>query len=120
MPLEFEETNGNIVLVSATGTLTDDDYDEWVPRMEKLIDRWGRLRMIFDMTACDGWDLSGAWEEFKFEAKHRDHIKRVAVIGNRKWTERMSKASGLITGAEVKFFEPGAADEAREWIQVGW
>ncbi len=120
MPLQFTENKGNIVAVTASGTLTDEDYDEFVPRMEELIERWGRLRMIFEMKDFHGWDLSSAWDEFKFHAKHRKDLKRVAVIGDRKWEKWASKVSRFFTGSNVRYFDHEQADEARDWIESGW
>jgi SpoIIAA-like len=47
--IEFmAESSGNIVGVRATGALTDIDYkDILIPRLEKLFDEHGKLRILF-------------------------------------------------------------------------
>ena len=120
MPLEFEEVKGNIVVMRASGKLTDDDYEVFVPYMEHLIDRWGRLRMLFLMDEFEGWDLASAWEEFKFELKHMKDLKRVAVVGENTWEQWATKLSKIFTGTDVRWFERSKADEARTWIESGW
>ena len=120
MPLDFDEVKGNIVSVRAKGKLTDADYDEFVPRMEELIKQWGRLRMLFYMDDFHGWDVSGAWDEFKFELRHRSDLKRVAVVGDKKWAGWASKLSKLFTGTDVRYFEREYAAVGRAWIESGW
>ena len=120
MSLVFENVEGNIVSIKATGRLTDDDYEAFVPRMESLIERWGRLRMLFDLDDFEGWDLASAWEELKFEARHRKDLKRVAVVGEKKWERWTTKLSKVFTGTDVRFFERAQEDEARTWITAGW
>lgn len=120
MPLRFDDTQGNIVAVTATGRLTDADYAEFVPRMERLIERWGQLRMLFYMRDFEGWDLSGAWAELKFEAVHRNDLSRIAVVGSRQWEKMITQVSSVFTGAEVRFYDQCDSDAARMWIQAGW
>ena len=121
MPIEFQEVKGNIVNVRVTGRLSDDDYKIFVPRMESLIQQWGRLRMLFEMVDdFQGWDLSSAWQEFKFQAKHMKDVKRVAVVGNKKWEQWATAISRMFTGTDVRYFDESAVSEARDWISTGW
>lgn len=121
MPLQFDIAGGNLVNIRASGKLNDDDYVDFVPRMEELIKRWGRLRMLFEMAEdFEGWDARGAWDEFRFQARHKKDVKRVAVVGNRTWEHWMSRFSRVFTGADVRFFEHGQGEEARTWIQSSW
>ncbi|MHC4428247.1 MAG: SpoIIAA family protein [Planctomycetota bacterium] len=120
MPLEFSATEGNIVVVRASGKLTDADYKLFVPHMETLLERWGRLRMLFEMDDFQGWDASGLWDEVKFHAEHRKDMKKVAVVGEKQWEKWASKLSRIFTGADVRYFDRSEHDEARAWIQAGW
>ncbi len=76
--------------------------------------------MLFDMRGCNGWSPSGMWTELRFEAKHRKDLKKVAVIGDRKWAEWATKFSKLFTGSDVRFYEDADSNEARAWIEAGW
>ncbi len=120
MPLKFQEVKAKIVSVKASGKLTDEDYDEFVPWMEKLIERYGRLRMLFEMEDFRGWDAHGAWDEFKFESKHKKDLKRVAVVGDKKWEEWASAISGFFTGSDVRYFDRNQMDEAWDWLESGY
>jgi len=122
MPLEFEKVQGNVVIVIASGRLTDDDYKAtFIPMMEGLFKTWGHLRMLFVMAeGFDGWDLHGAWDEFRFELKHKKDVVKVGVVGDAKWEKWATRLSKMFTGANVRFFEPEQQDSAREWITSGF
>ena len=120
MPLQFDQVKGNMVSVAASGRLTDEDYDRFVPEMERLIKQWGRLRMLFDMRDFRGWDLHSVWDEFKFHARHRQDLKRVAVVGNKNWEKWARKVSRLFTGSDVRYFDEDDIEEARYWLASGW
>jgi len=120
MPLQLSSINGNMVSVTASGQLTDDDYERFVPEMERLIDQWGRLCMIFEMQDFRGWDAQSLWEEFKFQARHRKDLNRVAVVGDKNWEHWASSISRLFTGADVRYFDREQSDEAMIWVRSGW
>lgn len=120
MSLDFHKVHGNVVWVRAKGILTDEDYADFVPRMEELIKQWGRLRMLFEMEDFHGWDAHSAWEEFKFHVRNHKNLKRVAVVGEKAWEKWASRISRFFTGSDVKFFDRADLEKAREWIEVGW
>lgn len=75
-----EEHDGKVVLtIKASAKLTRDDYSRFVPQMERLIDRHGKIRVVFDMRDFHGWDLAALWEDIKFDLKHFKDIERLAM-----------------------------------------
>jgi hypothetical protein len=122
MALEFETLKGNVVVVRASGTLTDDDYKEtFIPTMERQFGTWGTLRMLFVMAPdFHGWSLHGAWDEFKFELKHRKDVVKVGVVGDDRWEHWATRLSKLFTGANVKFFSADDLQASKDWITSGF
>jgi hypothetical protein len=62
--IEFmQESSGNVLGVHAGRKLTANDYkDRLVPRLESLIERFGKVRVLFYMDETfQGWDLKSAW-----------------------------------------------------------
>ncbi len=121
MPLTFDRIQGNVVHVRATGALSDEDYkDTFVPTMEELFTTWTGVRMLFAMDqGFEGWNPHGAWEELRFERKHRNDMIRVAVVGDKRWERWATRFSKIFTGANARFFTPDDADAARAWITSG-
>jgi hypothetical protein len=49
------EDNGSIMVVHARGKLTREDYQRFVPEVERLIARYGRISVLFEMHEFHGW-----------------------------------------------------------------
>lgn len=58
------------VEVHATGKLTKEFYEQFVPALETQIKAAGKLRLLFVMTDFHGWTAGAMWEDIKFDMKH--------------------------------------------------
>jgi hypothetical protein len=87
-----------------------------VPEFERLVRQHGKLRVLFDMTALQGWDTGAAWKDIKFDIKHFSDIERLAIIGETKWQHGMAIFFKPFTRATTRYFDHGDAGEARKWL----
>ncbi len=118
MPIDLKETHdGKVIEVRVSGTLTADDYHHFVPETERLIEKHGKIRVLFDMHAFRGWKLAALWEDIKFDIKHFKDIERLAMIGDRAWEKWMAAFCGPFTSAEIRYFDHGDAEQAQHWIE---
>ena len=111
-----EENGGKLLTIHVTGKLIKDNYDEFVPAFERLVQRHGKLRVLFDMTDFHGWELSAAWEDTKFAIQHFADIDRLAMIGDQGWQHGMAMFCKPFTKAQVRYFDHAKAAEARKWL----
>lgn len=102
--------------VHASGKLTKQFYEQFVPAIEKQIEESGKLRVLFVMKDFHGWTAGALWEDVKFDLKHWNDIERLAIVGESKWEEGMATFCKPFTGAKVKYFDQEKLEEAREWI----
>ena len=65
-----EEAGGKVLVIRLGGKLTKADYERFVPEVERLIRRHGKIRMLIQMHDFHGWTLSALWEDIKFDAQH--------------------------------------------------
>jgi hypothetical protein len=105
-----------IVGFKLSGKLHDEDYKTFVPVVETAIAAEGKVRLFAQFEDFHGWDLHALWDDFKFGAKHNRDIERVAMVGDRKWEEWMSKLCKPFTSAKVRYFDVSEIDAARNWI----
>ena len=112
-----EENEGRIMVIHVSGKLAKEDYDVLVPEVERLIGKYGKLRMLFDMHDFHGWEAAALWEDTKFAFKHYADIERLALIGEKKWQKGMMTFCKPFTKAEIRYFERDHADEARVWLR---
>jgi len=111
------ESRGRRFYIRAAGTLTDDDYKELTPRLEKAIAEYGRLRLFVDMEDMEGWELKAAWDDFAFGLKHWNDFECVAMVGNKRWEEVSAKVFDALTKGEIRFFDIAERDTAHDWVE---
>lgn len=117
MPIQLnEENNGKLLAVHVNGKLVKDDYTNFVPAFERLVQQHGKMRILFDMTDFHGWEASAAWEDTKFDIKHFADIERLAMVGEKQWQHGMATFSKLFTKATVRYFDHTDAATARKWL----
>jgi hypothetical protein len=118
MPIKLTElTEAKVLEVTASGKLTDEDYQQhFIPEIERLTKRHGKIRILFEMTDFHGWEPKAAWDDFKLNLKHRHDIERVAMVGEKKWQHRLTEFAKPFTGATVRYFDHTDAAQARTWV----
>jgi stage II sporulation SpoAA-like protein len=111
-----KSTEHKIVVVRASGKLSKEDYERFVPELERLIKEQGKIRLLFEMRDFHGWEVVAVWEDIKFDLKHFADIERLALVGEKKWEEWMAKFCRPFTTAEIRYFDQSQAGEAQGWI----
>jgi hypothetical protein len=116
----LDQSTGKVLGVRVSGKLAHQDYECFVPLLEKLIEEHGSVRCLVEMTDLHGIELRALWDEIKFDVRHARQIERCAVVGDRAWEAWMTRLSRpIFSNAEIRFFDVTARDQAWEWIQEG-
>jgi hypothetical protein len=117
MAITLTEINkGKVLEVQLTGKLGKEDYDAFVPAVEKLVKEHGLLRMLVEMHAFHGWSAGAMWADTKFAMHHFHDIERLAIVGETRWEQDMAVFCKPFTRAEVRYFDHTKASEARAWL----
>jgi hypothetical protein len=120
MPIQLSvEDDAKTLVVHVSGKLVAADYERFVPEFERLVGLHGKLRLLFDMTGFHGWSVGALWEDTKFAMHHFSDIGRLAIVGEKKWQEKMATFCKPFTKATVKYFDHGDTEEARKWLAAG-
>jgi hypothetical protein len=113
----LKESNGGTVLeVSLSGRLQKEDYGLFVPTVERLVEKHGKIRMLVEMHDFHGWALGALWADIKFDLRHFRDIERLAIVGEKAWEHGMAAFCKPFTTAKVLYFERSAIDQARSWL----
>ncbi len=119
--IQVEELfGGKLVKVIASGKLSRDSYDFFTPELDSLIERNGKIRLLFEMIHFEGWTLGAAWEDLKFSCKHFSDIERIAVVGNKKWEKAMVVVCKPFTKAKIRYFDISEIGLANDWVAEGF
>jgi hypothetical protein len=86
-----EQSNDADVKLTADGK----DYDVFVPGIEGMIHKHGKVRILLEMHDFHGWDTSALWEDIKFDWKHYSDIEKIAMVGNSKWSRAWLSSAAL-------------------------
>ena len=115
--IEFEANSvSNVIHLKVTGKLTKEDYDIFVPELEKWVATHGTIRILFEMEDFHGWTLSAGWEDTKLAFKHYSDIERMAFVGDSAWEQGMAIFCKPFTGAKIQYFDRSDRAAAIEWI----
>jgi hypothetical protein len=111
---------GKVVGLRVSGKLLHEDYAAFLPKVEALIEQYGCVRCLVEMTGFEGMELRAFWDEVKFDVRHSRQIERCAVVGDKTWESWMTRLSRpLFPNADMRFFEPAAIDQAWTWVEEG-
>ena len=117
MAVELKELNsGKVLELHLTGRLAKEDYETFVPEVERLVEQHGKIRMLVEMHDFRGWTTGALWEDTKFAVQYFSDIERLAVVGETKWQEDMATFCKPFTAATVRYFDQTKAVEARAWL----
>ena len=115
MGLIIKSLGADTLELDIQGVLKDEDYEQFVPRVETRIEEHGKVNLLVRISHLRGWMPHALWEDLKFDVKHYNDVGRLALVGDSTSDKWMAKLSKPFTGAEVKYFEQGDIEAARQW-----
>jgi SpoIIAA-like len=115
IPTDFPKTVG----FKLSGRLHDEDYKSFVPIVETLVAKEGKVRMFVKFEDFHGWDLHAAWDDFRFAIKHYADFDRIALVGDRRWEKWMAHVCKPFTKAKLRYFDVAEVDRAWTWLREG-
>lgn len=115
----MQETEGRTLVVKATENLTRIDYEEvFIPQLNQLIDKFGKIRVVFYLAEnFTGWELGAAWDDAVFGIQHRHDFEKVAVVSDKKWVEWATKIGSYFMDGQVATYTPARFKEAVAWVK---
>ena len=114
--LEFhEEANGKLLIVKMSGKLTKEDYEHFLPEVERLIEQHGKIRVLCHMDDFHGWELGALREDVEFDIKHFAVVERLALV-DKKWQARMATFCNPFTTATVQYYNQSEFEMAVKWL----
>jgi hypothetical protein len=117
MSVELHE-DGKILVIKLTGKLAKEDYEQFAPEVDRLIEQHGKLRMLVQMHDFHGWTAGALWQDIKFDLKHFRQIERLALVGEKTWEHGMAIFCKPFTSATIRYFDLAEAEQAETWIHA--
>ena len=114
---KMSASSKNVIGFRMTGKLTDADYKAVAPEFEDGIKRYGKIRLLWLLEDFHGWESRAAWDDYDYWRKYGKEIERVAIVGNKRWEEWMTKLAQLFMKGGVKYFDESQLDDAWVWVR---
>jgi hypothetical protein len=102
--------------IGLDGVLTADEFKEVIHQLESLSVTFAEINVLFDTTHLEKYDFRIAIEEFKFYREYRHHLRRVALVSDKRFAEFFMGVFGRFTSMDVKVYPTEQIEEARKWI----
>jgi len=62
MPVKLhEEAGGRIVILNLSGKIATEDYEHFIPEVERAVKVHGKARLLVRMHDFHGWSLGAVW-----------------------------------------------------------
>ena len=111
-----ESAYGNVMEVDLHGKLSREDYGRFAPETERMIQEYGKVRILVNVGDFEGWDAGAMWEDIKWNAQHFKDIERLAIVGKPTAHQLMTGLLKSFTTTEVRYYTLEQIEDARDWL----
>ncbi len=118
--LQFIPTHdeGSTFAIRASGKLTHEDYQSFLPKLEEKIKQVGKVSLLLELDNFSGWDLKAAKDDFTFALKHMGDLERIAIVGDKAWEHWMAlMAKPFVLLGTVHYFSQEHMQDAWDWLR---
>jgi len=112
-----ENNRGNILELDASGKVVANDFQSLESTFQRLVKRYGKIRVLFIMRDFHGWEPAAFWDEVTFDLKHFGDIERLAMVGDKQWEKFLAVFARPFTAAEIRYFDSSALSAAQAWLE---
>jgi hypothetical protein len=111
-----DTSNPELVALKLTGKINKEEYDAIIPTLEEKIKDQDKVRLFCEIDDLDGITPKALWEDLKFDIKHFNDFKKVAVVGDQEWMSYMTAFAKPFVSADVEYFSFTDRNKALDWV----
>ncbi|MBK8051291.1 MAG: STAS/SEC14 domain-containing protein [Anaerolineales bacterium] len=113
----MDGSSGNVLGLQPQGKIEKQDYAEMIPKVEALVQEFKDVRMLCDMSEFKTEAPSAMFADMKFGNEFRHNIVKMAIVGDKRWEEWITKLSAPFYAREAKYFHTADLAKAWEWVR---
>lgn len=111
------EEQGNILFVEVTDMITKEDVESVIPTLEKMIEKYKKIKSLVIMNKLKGYTFGGFLADFDFYLKHQSSFDYMAIVGDKEFEKAIIELLSKLMPGKAKYFDISETDKAKEWIQ---
>jgi hypothetical protein len=114
---KLAESSGNVIGFRCIGTITASDYEKMVPEVKALIEKEGKIRLLFDLSDFK-WEKMEAWiADLSFGLEFRHEIEKMAIVGDKTWEKWITHLAKPFYALDARFFKIEDTAGAWTWLR---
>ena len=115
--IQLINLDGNAIEVIIPENLTANDFSQLAPLVDKIINEYGKIRLLVDASRFSGWENLDAFEHhLTFVKEHQKYIERIAVLTGHNWQNWLVGSVRLFVHPDVRSFDKNLESDARIWL----
>lgn len=112
------QSDGPVIGLRISDTLTRGDFDALGNELRRRTSGGQRLKVLILMEDFRGWQDAGALlKDMQVEAQAARHIDRLAIVGETRWQEWLSRLAEPLGRGMLRYFEHDDLEQAWEWLR---
>jgi len=115
--LPINNKDKDILAFKASGKLTDADYKQFLPVLETMIRKKGRVSLYIEVQDFKGWEAKAAWDDLRFDLNHDNDFKRIAIISDKLLVHAATSFVNLFSHIDIRFFNENESEAAWNWLR---
>lgn len=111
----MDRSQGNTLGFKVSGEVTKADYEVLTPAVEQAVNQHGSANVLLDLTDFHSEKISAWGSDLHFGHAFHDKIRRMAIVGNRKWEQHLAHLCSPFYAKDSKYFANDT--DAWTWLQ---
>ena len=115
--IETEAMSPCALKIVPSEKLTEADFQGLALRVDPLIKKCGRVRLLVDVSGFSGWESYAAFQAHaSFIKNHQRNVERIAVIVGHDWQNWVVDVARMFLHPEARAFHESREEEAQRWL----
>ena len=114
------ETEGNTIVVKASGRLTASDYKNiLIPKLEEVLAHYDTINGVITLEdSFQGWEIAALRVALPFARKAHRHLRHMAIVGARPLLKGISIVAAPFLIKELRHFDHASFQTAIAWAKA--
>ncbi|MCK4971597.1 MAG: STAS/SEC14 domain-containing protein [Thermoplasmata archaeon] len=113
----MDRSLANAVGYRIVGKIRKEDFEAFLPQVRALVDQFGSIRLLLDLSDYDGIELKAWFSDAKFGKEFHKDLEKMAIVGDKRWNKWITSLSRSALSGQAKFFNEIDIESAWMWLK---
>ena len=114
---KLEKSSGDVIGFQVSGVIKRKDYKVLDSEVEALLNEYDKMNCLLYFKDFI-WEVVTAWgKDTGFGLKYGSRINKLAIVGEKKWQEKIAKWATPFYGDNARYFHTEDIDTAWDWLR---